>query len=43
MRWAVFLVEYVVMYRAGKDNSNADALSRLPLLEKLSGPPPEEY
>ncbi|CAI5661061.1 unnamed protein product [Oreochromis niloticus] len=37
MRWAVLLraYEYVIKYREGKNNSNADGLSRLPLPEKL--------
>ncbi|XP_056589597.1 uncharacterized protein K02A2.6-like [Triplophysa dalaica] len=39
IRWAVMLgaYEYVISYRAGKDNGNADALSRFPvpvILEK---------
>ncbi|KAL3995729.1 protein phosphatase 1 regulatory subunit 15B [Sarotherodon galilaeus] len=37
MRWAVLLraYEYVIKYREGKNNSNADGLSRLPLPENL--------
>ncbi len=30
-RWAVTLRAYSIIYKAGKDHSNADALSRLPL------------
>uniref|UniRef100_A0A3B3T0U0 ribonuclease H n=1 Tax=Paramormyrops kingsleyae TaxID=1676925 RepID=A0A3B3T0U0_9TELE len=38
MRWAVLLraYEYVIKYREGKNNSNADGLSRLPLPRKLA-------
>nr|XP_033495922.1 uncharacterized protein K02A2.6-like [Epinephelus lanceolatus] len=45
MRWAVLLraYEYVIMYRAGKNNGNADALSRLPLPETPSVSAPEEH
>ena len=44
MRCAVTLraYEYEIKYRAGKDNGNADALSRLPLPDCLSSAPPEE-
>lgn len=45
MRWAVLLraYEYVIMYRAGKNNGNADALSCLPLPETPSVSAPEEH
>lgn len=35
MRWAVLLraYEYVIKYKEGKNNSNADCLSHLPLPE----------
>lgn len=35
IRWAVMLgaYEYVISYRAGKDNGNADALCRFPVPE----------
>ena len=44
MRWAVRLraYEYVILYRAGKDHGNADALSRLPLPEKPKDTETEE-
>ena len=45
MRWAVMLgaYEYVMSYRAGKDNGNADALSRLPVPEIPEKESKEDY
>lgn len=45
MTWAVLLRahNYVIMYKAGKTNGNADALSHLPLPEKPSCPATEEH
>lgn len=45
MRWAVMLgaYEYVISYRAGKDNGNADALSRLPVPETPEKEAKEDY
>ncbi len=45
MRWAVMLgtYEYVISYRAGKDNGNADALSRLPVAQPSEEEPEEEH
>ena len=43
-RWAVTLAayEYTIVYKVGRDNTNADALSRLPLEGKEQKMPEEE-
>lgn len=46
MRWAVMLgayESYVISYRAGKDNGNANALSRLPVPEIPEKEAKEDY
>ncbi|XP_023809022.1 uncharacterized protein K02A2.6-like [Oryzias latipes] len=45
MRWAVLLraYEYVILYREGKKNANADGLSRLPISEESDKESPEEH
>ncbi len=45
MRWAVMLgaYEFVISYRAGKDNGNANAHSRLPVAQPSEEEPEEEH
>ena len=42
-RWALILsaYSYTIQYKKGAENSNADALSRLPLPTKMNDPPPQ--